>query len=167
MTATPKIGIPAVQPGQDTAEYINSLTDDRIMQPYYAFYGAGTELPPDDPELVELIRLRNAAAQTCQYCASIRLNGLTNLGDDISAKVVRFETCADFTDRQKAALRLAAAFLEVPSELSQQARDEALEHFTPAEIVGLLYKLTTFLINKPRAALGIDRPLDPDRLTAI
>jgi alkylhydroperoxidase family enzyme len=92
---------------------------------------------------------------------------VASLGNDISDKVVRFETCADFTDRQKAALRLAAAFLEVPSGLSRQARAEALTFFTPAEIVGLLYKLTTFLINKPRAALGIDRPLDPERLTAI
>lgn len=163
----PKIDIPAVQPGQDTAEYINSLTDDSIMQPYYAFYGAATELPPLDSELVELIRLRNAAAQTCQYCASVRLNGLTNLGEDTAEKVVHFETCADFTDRQKAALRLATAFLEMPSELSEEARTEALAHFTPAEIVGLMYRLTTFLINKPRAALGIDRPLDTERLTAI
>jgi hypothetical protein len=164
---TPKIDIPQVAPGQDTAEYINSLTDDAIMQPYYPFYVTGTELPPADPELTELIRLRNAVAQTCQYCQSIRLNGLTELGADTSAKVLRFEESDEFTDRQKAALRLASAFLEVPSELTAEAKAAALEHFTPEEIVGLMYQLTTFLINKPRAALGIDRPLDADRLTPI
>jgi hypothetical protein len=164
---TPKIAIPAVEPGQDTAEYINSLTDDAIMTPYYPFYVAGTELPPDDPELAELIRLRNAVAQTCQYCQSIRLNGLTDLGADIGAEVLRFEGSTRFTDRQKAALRLAGAFLEVPADLTPEAKAEALAHFTPEEIVGLMYRLTTFLINKPRAALGIDRPLDPERLTPI
>lgn len=164
---TPKIDIPAVAPGQDTAEYINSLTDDALMAPFMAFYGACADLPPDDAELVELVRIRNAVAQTCQYCLSVRLHGLTELDEDTGAKVIRFEQSADFTDRQKAALRLATAFLEAPSELTAEARAEALKHFSVDEIVGLMLKLSTFLANKPRAALGIDRPLNTDALTAI
>jgi hypothetical protein len=78
--------------------------------------------------------------------------------------VVRFEQ-SDLSDRHKAALRLASAYLELPWDLSHEAREKALEHFTPEEIVGLLLKLTSFLVNKPRAALGIDAPLDPNGLT--
>ncbi len=78
--------------------------------------------------------------------------------------MLRFEE-SDRPERQKAALRLASAFLTAPSALTADARAQALEHFSPEEIVGLLLKLTSFLVNKPRPALGIDRPLAEDRLT--
>jgi hypothetical protein len=78
---------------------------------------------------------------------------------------MQFEESDDLTDRQKAAMRLTAAFLERPSALSAADREEALKHFSPAEIVGLVLKLTSFLVNKPRPALGIDNPVDKDNLT--
>jgi hypothetical protein len=79
---------------------------------------------------------------------------------------VHFEE-SDLPERQKAALRLAAAFLGAPSALTSEARAAALAHFSPEEIVGLLFKLTSFLVNKPRAALGIDGARDPERLTPV
>ena len=79
---------------------------------------------------------------------------------------MRFEQ-SDLPDREKAALRLATAFLTAPSALTPEARAAALEHFSPEEIVGLLVKLTSFLVNKPRQGLGVDRPVDPDRLTPM
>lgn len=162
----PKVKIPQVAPGQDAALYLNSLTDQSLIGAYMDFYVAGLGLPPADPELVELIRIRNGVAQSCEYCLSVRLEGGRDFAEDMAQTVVRFEQ-SDLPDRQKAALRLAAAFLEVPSELTQEARDEALKHFSPEEIVGLMLRLTSFLVNKPRAALGIDGALDPDRLTPI
>jgi hypothetical protein len=78
--------------------------------------------------------------------------------------VIAFEQ-SDLPDRHKAALRLAAAYLGAPADLSTDARADALAHFSVEEIVGLLLKLTAFLVNKPRAALGIDGPVDPDHLT--
>lgn len=163
---TPKLNIPAVAPGQDAALYLNSLTDQGVVGAYMNFYIAARKLPPLDPELVELIRLRNGVAQSCEYCLSVRLEGGYDFGKDMGMKVLRFEQ-SDLPDRQKAALRLAAAFLEMPSELTQKARDEALKYFSPQEIVGLMLRLTSFLINKPRAALGIDGAVDPERLTPI
>ena len=80
--------------------------------------------------------------------------------------VLRFEE-SDLPGRHKAALRLASAFLGAPSTLTAEARAEALKYFSAEEIVGLLFKLTSFLVNKPRAALGIDGALDPERLTPI
>ncbi|MBO0731717.1 MAG: hypothetical protein J2P57_20830, partial [Acidimicrobiaceae bacterium] len=100
------------------------------------------------------------------YCLSVRMEGGYDFGSDIEHVVTHFET-SDLSDRQKAALRLAAAFLEVPSELSAEARAEAQKHFTTDEIIGLLLKLTSFLINKSRAALGIDGALDPEKVTRV
>lgn len=165
MTA-PKVNVPPVAPGQDAALYLNSLTDQDVIAAYMAFYIAARTLPPPEPELIELVRLRNGVAQSCQYCLSIRLEGGRDFGADMGQKVLRFEQ-SDLSQRQKAALRLAAAFLEMPAELTQRAREQALEYFSPEEIVGLMLRLTSFLVNKPRAALGIDGPLDPQRLTPI
>jgi hypothetical protein len=80
--------------------------------------------------------------------------------------VVRFEE-SDLPERDKAALRLAAAFLGAPSSLTPEARADVLRHFSPEEIVGLVLKLTSFLVNKPRAGLGIDGARDPERLTEV
>jgi len=163
---TPKLNVAPVEPGQDAAFYLNSLTDQELVAAYMKFYVAAGKAPPADPELVELIRLRNGVAQSCQYCLSVRLEGGNEFGEDMTHKVVRFEQ-SDFTERQKAALRLATAYLTLPAELTQEERDAALRHFSPEEIVGLLLKLTSFLVNKPRAALGIDGALNPDQLTPI
>jgi hypothetical protein len=84
----------------------------------------------------------------------------------VESTVLRFEE-SDLSERQKAGLRLASAFLGAPSTLTPEARAEALKHFSPEEIVGLLFKLTSFSVNKPRAALGIDGALDPGRLTPV
>ena len=64
-------------------------------------------------------------------------------------------------------MRLTAAFLGAPSSLTPEGRTEALKYFSPEEIVGLLLKLTSYLVNKPRAALGIDGALVPGQLTTV
>ena len=76
----------------------------------------------------------------------------------------RFEQ-SDLPERQKALLRVAAAYLGAPSSLTPAARAEALEHFTPEELVAMLLKLTALTFHTPRVALGFDAPVDPDALT--
>jgi AhpD family alkylhydroperoxidase len=163
---TPKINVTPVQPGQDTIEYLNSMTDQRLLASYMDFYLAAAELTQEDAELVELIRIRNGVAQGCKYCLSVRLEGGEQLGRDTEWAVTHLDD-SDLSPRQKAALRLAAAFLTVPSELEQSVRDEVLEYFTPGEVVALMLRLTSFLVNKPRAALGIDLEKAPGKLTTI
>jgi alkylhydroperoxidase family enzyme len=162
----PKINVAPVQPGQDTIEYLNSMTDERLIASYLDFYVAAAELTREDAELAELIRIRNGVAQACKYCLSVRLEGGEQLSRDAEWAVTHLDD-SDLPARQKAALRLATAFLTVPSELEQCVREEALEHFTPAEIVALMLRLTSFLVNKPRAALGIDLEKSPGKLTSI
>lgn len=164
--SAPKVNVPAVAPGEDAALYLNSLTDQGVVRAYMAFYVATLGLPPADPELVELVRIRNGVAQSCEYCLSVRHADAQQHGREAADTVVRFEQ-SDLPDRYKAALRLATEFLTSPSQLTPEARTEALRHFSPGELVGLLLKLTSFLVNKPRSALGIDRALDPERLTTF
>jgi hypothetical protein len=85
-------------------------------------------------------------------------------GQDAELTVTRFEE-SDLSDRQKAALRLGEALLTVPSSLTPQARAAALEHFSPEEIVGMLYQLVMNTWNRVPIALGVDGPIDEGGLT--
>lgn len=160
---TPKLNVRPLEPGEDAAIYIHSITDEHITKAFLDFYYATLEIHPTDPVLLELVRIRNAITQSCRYCLSVR-DAAASLGKDAELTVLRFEE-SDLPDRSKAALRLATEFLGAPSGLTVEAREEALKFFSPEEIVGLLLKLSAFLVNKPRAALGIDGALDPDNLT--
>jgi hypothetical protein len=77
---------------------------------------------------------------------------------------MRFEQ-SDLPERQKAGLRLGAAFLAVPGALTREAKDAALEHFSAEEIVGMLFRLVMNTWNKVPIALGLDEPIAEDGLT--
>jgi alkylhydroperoxidase family enzyme len=83
--------------------------------------------------------------------------------DDLMAVVVDFER-SDLAERQKVALRLARAYLAHPGFFGPEAQAETLEHFSPAQIVELLLKLTAWSVDKSLTALDLDEPIDPDRL---
>jgi alkylhydroperoxidase family enzyme len=83
---------------------------------------------------------------------------------DLMESVLDFERSA-LAERQKVALRLTDAFLAHPAGFDDAARHETLEHFSPEQIVELLLKLTAWTVNKTATALGLDDPIDADRLT--
>jgi hypothetical protein len=85
-------------------------------------------------------------------------------GEDAETTVTRFEE-SDLSDQQKAALRLGDALLTVPSDLTPEARAAVLEHFSRAEIVGMLYQLVMNTWNRVPIALGVDGPIDESGFT--
>jgi alkylhydroperoxidase family enzyme len=86
--------------------------------------------------------------------------------DDLDEAVRRYER-SELDEPIKVALRLADAYLAHPAGFDDQARARTLEHYRPAQIVELLYKLMYFSGNKATIALGLDRAIDPSRLTAF
>jgi hypothetical protein len=70
-------------------------------------------------------------------------------------------------ERQKVALRFVDAFLAHPQGFDDAAHAELTRHLSTEEIVELLFKVLVHSANKPGIALGLDAPLDPDRLTAF
>jgi hypothetical protein len=74
---------------------------------------------------------------------------------------------SDLPERQKVALRLADAFLADPASFGAASRAQTLEHFTPAQVVELLFKLVTWTVNKSVTALGLDNAIDERRLTSF
>jgi hypothetical protein len=47
--------------------YLNSLSDQRAVAAYLDFFIATLDVPPDDAQLVELARIRNAVSWACEY----------------------------------------------------------------------------------------------------
>jgi hypothetical protein len=63
------------------------------------------------------------------------------------------------------ALRLVDAFLAHPAGYDDSDRAELARHLSTVEIAEVLFKVLAHTSNKPVIALGLDAPMDPDRLT--
>ncbi len=71
------------------------------------------------------------------------------------ASVDRYEQ-SDLTPAQKAALKLADAYLAAPAAMSESVRSEVAAQLSPAQIVELALKLMGFSNDKVMVALGLD-----------
>jgi alkylhydroperoxidase family enzyme len=81
-------------------------------------------------------------------------------------EVLRYER-SGLPEHQKVALRFTDAFLTHPASFHAGARAETLQHFSPAQIVELAFKLVSWTVNKSVTALGADEPIDEARLTTF
>ena len=75
--------------------------------------------------------------------------------EQMLAEVDHYEQ-SDLTPAQKAALRLADAYLAAPAEMSESVRTEVAAHLSPAQTVELALKLMGFSNDKVMVALGLD-----------
>jgi alkylhydroperoxidase family enzyme len=63
---------------------------------------------------------------------------------------------SDLSPAQRAALRLADAYLIAPAEMTDAVKQEVAAHLRPAQVVELVLKLTGFSSDKVMVALGLD-----------
>jgi hypothetical protein len=84
--------------------------------------------------------------------------------EDLLDEVVAYERSAVLRPADKAALRIADAFLVRPST-GRVVGPPALEHFSVEQMLELMFKLALWIRNKESIALGRDAPLDENRPT--
>ena|SRR5438093_3967261 len=84
--------------------------------------------------------------------------------EEMLAAVDRYED-SDLSRAQRAALRLADAYLTSPGEMSESVKREVAAHLTPAQVVELVLKLMGFSSDKVMVALGLD--LDEVRIFTL
>ena len=82
-------------------------------------------------------------------------------------EVLAYEQSTGLAEYQRVALRLHDAFLVHPAKASPVVHAQTLEHFSPAQIVELVFKFMYWSTNRPVVTLGIDAPHDKNRLTAF
>jgi hypothetical protein len=63
---------------------------------------------------------------------------------------------SDFSATQKAALRLADAYLTAPAEMSDAVKEEVAANLSPQQVIELAVKLMGFSSDKVTVALGLD-----------
>jgi hypothetical protein len=63
---------------------------------------------------------------------------------------------SNFSASQKAALRLADAYLTAPAEMTESVKADVAEHLSPTQAVELAVKLMGFSSDKVMVALGLD-----------
>jgi alkylhydroperoxidase family enzyme len=111
----------------------------------------------NDPVLTEMVRLRNARFQDCKFCQSTRSPAARAQGatESLYADIDDYEA-SGLSERQKAALRLADAYLLWPAGTSEEVRAGALEHFTPEQIIELILRLLVYSSDKVMISLNLD-----------
>jgi hypothetical protein len=95
---------------------------------------------------------------------SLRLAGAGHEGldDETTAKIDRWPS-SDLPERQKAALRLADAYVAAP----RPAPAGLERHFTPEQVVELVLDVLGWSKQKILVALDRHAPVDPDGLTFL
>jgi alkylhydroperoxidase family enzyme len=76
--------------------------------------------------------------------------------DEETLDAVNHYDQSNFTAAQKAALRLADAYLTSPAAMSESVKQEVAAHLSAAQVVELAVKLMGFSSDKAMVALGLD-----------
>ena len=105
----------------------------------------------------EMARLRNARVTDCSFCRSVRFSTAREQGltEDVVDQIRDDHAESGLTERQKALLRYADAFLRDPASRDPELRRDVLRHFTAEEIVELTAGLALFMgFSKIAVSLG-------------
>jgi alkylhydroperoxidase family enzyme len=113
-----------------------------------------------DALTAEVVRLRGAAQHNCRLCKSLRETTALDAGgtETLYGDIEQFETSAQLTERQKAALRYVDALIWSPSHIDDAVAAGMRAHFSDAEAVELTLDVMRNASNKVAVALGGDAP---------
>lgn len=90
----------------------------------------------------ELVRILSGRLSHCSICRNLRLQAAIDRGFDESMVAGLDDVDAsDLSDRHKAAVRFAQAFLTDPAGYGPEDRAELLRHFTPEQVADLILDL--------------------------
>lgn len=110
-----------------------------------------------DQATKEVARIRNARRVDCPICKAIRFAGAKQAGltEDIVDRIRDDWSQRDLSPRHKAALRAVDAFHDDAGALDDDAKQQLLASFAPAELVELGAGIALFMgFSKIAVALG-------------
>ena len=128
-----------------------------LTDAFFRLYGHLWSRGVVDHATKEVVRLRNARVTDCRFCRNVRFSRAREEGltEEAVAMIDDDYATSSLSDRHKAALRLADAFLAEPKPLDAALRAELERHFSAAEIVELTAALALFVgFSKITVALG-------------
>jgi alkylhydroperoxidase family enzyme len=109
----------------------------------------------------ELVRIYSGRESHCRICRNFRLRVAIDRGFDESM-VDQLDDLdhSDLAPHQKAALRLAHAFLGDPHGFTADARAELLAHFTPEQAAELVLDLVRYRPGSKLTVVAGDEPAE-------
>jgi alkylhydroperoxidase family enzyme len=107
----------------------------------------------------ELVRIVSGQLSHCGICRNLRLQAALDRGldEDMVAQLDNVDG-SDLTDRQKAAVRLARAFLLDPTSFGEADQRQLSSLFTPEEIAELVLDLVRY---RPGSKLTVASGREP------
>jgi alkylhydroperoxidase family enzyme len=110
----------------------------------------------------ELVRIYSGRESNCRMCRNLRLRAAIERGFD-EAMVEQLDDLesSQLDPCQRAALRLAHAFLGDPRSFDTAAQEELLRHFSPEQVAELVLDLVRYRPgSKLMVASGTEPPVD-------
>ena len=110
-----------------------------------------------DQPTKEVARLRNARVTDCRICRSLRFAGAREQGlsEELVEQIDDGYADSALSDRHKAVIRWADAFLTDPASIDPAIRAEIDRHLDPAQLVELTAGLALFMgFSKIAVVLG-------------
>jgi AhpD family alkylhydroperoxidase len=155
-TSSPRLAPPEA-PGADAISSSVLAHQPELLRAFLRLYGTLWSHGVVDHPTKEVLRIRNARVTDCNYCKNVRFSEARRQGlDEASVSLVDDGwEASSLSERHKAALRLADAFLLDPHGLTREVRARLLEHFSAPEIVEMTAGLALFMgFSKITVVLG-------------
>lgn len=130
-----------------------------------AVYAPGTV----NSDLKRLVGYIASTAAGCRYCQMHAAHGAHSQGvaADKITKAWEFDTCALFSDAERAALRVAEAGARSPSEVTDALFEDLRAHYNDDQIVEIVAVISMFgFLNRWNAILGTDIEVKPQSFAA-
>jgi alkylhydroperoxidase family enzyme len=158
-----RAGLEALGVGADYLGWVaGPVSWDRATDPsgivFNDFLPTVARLRELDALTAEVVRLRGAAQHNCRLCKSLRETTALDAGgsETVYGDIEQFETSAQLTDGQKAALRYVDALIWSPAQIDADVAAGVRAHFSDAQAVELTFDVMRNASNKIAVALGGD-----------
>lgn len=115
----------------------------------------------------ELVRITSGRLSHCSICRNLRLNAAIDRGfDELMVAQLDDPEHGDLSDKHRAAVGFARAFLIDPSGFGEADQAELLRHFTPDQVAELVLDLVRF---RPGSKLTVASGNEPakDELVVV
>jgi alkylhydroperoxidase family enzyme len=118
------------------------------------------------PATLEVARLRNAARMQCRLCMNLRRQSAVDDGlDEAVVSRLADRDVPGITSVDQTVLDLVDAYLEAPAAVPPAVIEGVRSQVTDAQLAQLLLSLVVWTGNRVLVALGLDAPVEADRVT--
>ena len=121
----------------------------KTLRLFWAFFKAARRRDPENeisPQLAQLIAHVGSLASGCRYCQAHTADamGRMRVPQEKIEALIHYDTSPEFTDSERAALRLAFAAGSVPNQSNESHFAELRKHFNDKQIVEIVSVIALF-----------------------